>query len=296
MNSVIGTVAINPAAAPSSSFLECGLSSVMLNFGFHGFSSGTLSWERIDGIESSWTAKLRGYYAKPSRPIPRFPCDWYGRERCECCRARDAREGGRRRTIQPINATSHWLHGEDAGKVRDIDARHTGTGLATHYGACVFWASLFETIRAAAPHAGPVRIVRDAAAVSIIAAIVDYGLVPRRLTPGWEEPLPNSLGCGRLCRACARACSRRPDEKGAALTCEHIVFSARIRSFREINVPAYDTAGRDHRGDLRCDPTLLARTSPPWRRTWKKEVAPPRRRPVQPSGWEPFTAKINFEG
>jgi hypothetical protein len=92
--------------------------------------------------------------------------------------------------IQPINATSHWLHGEDAGKVRDIDARHTGTGLATHYGACVFWASLFETVRAAAPHAGPVRVVRDAAAVSIIAAVVDYGLVPRRLTPGWEEPLP----------------------------------------------------------------------------------------------------------
>jgi hypothetical protein len=92
--------------------------------------------------------------------------------------------------IQPINATSHWLHGEDAGKVRGIDASHTGTGLATHCGACLLWASLFETIRAAAPHAGPVRIVRDAAAVSTIAAVVDYGLVPRRLTPGWEEPLP----------------------------------------------------------------------------------------------------------
>ena len=92
--------------------------------------------------------------------------------------------------IQPINATSHWLRSEDAGKVRNIDAVHTATGLATHYGACLLWASLFETIRAPTPHAAPVRIVRDAAAVSTIAAVVDYGLVPRRLTPGWEEPLP----------------------------------------------------------------------------------------------------------
>ena len=92
--------------------------------------------------------------------------------------------------IQPINATSHWLHGEEAGRVRKIDAKHTGTGFATHHAACVLWASLFETIRAAAPDAGAARILRDAAAVSVIAAVVDYGLVPRRLTPGWEEPLP----------------------------------------------------------------------------------------------------------
>jgi hypothetical protein len=92
--------------------------------------------------------------------------------------------------IQPINATSHWLHGEEAGKVQEIDAKHTGTGFATHHAACVLWASLFETLRSASPDAGPAGIVRDAAAVSMVAAVVDYGLVPKRLTPGWEEPLP----------------------------------------------------------------------------------------------------------
>jgi hypothetical protein len=92
--------------------------------------------------------------------------------------------------VQPINATSHWLHGDQSGKITAIDAKHTGTGLATHHGACVMWASLFETLRAASPGAGLTRIARDAATVSIIAAIVDYGLVPKRLTPGWEEPLP----------------------------------------------------------------------------------------------------------
>ena len=54
----------------------------------------------------------------------------------------------------------------------------------------VFSGHLFETLRTASPQGGPARIARDATTVSAIAAIVDYGLVPKRLTPGWEEPLP----------------------------------------------------------------------------------------------------------
>lgn len=92
--------------------------------------------------------------------------------------------------IQPINATSHWLHGEDAGAVTAIDVEHTATGYATHHAASVFWAALFETLQSAAPNAQPGRVMRDAALVSTIAAVVDYGLVPKRLTPGWEGPLP----------------------------------------------------------------------------------------------------------
>lgn len=90
--------------------------------------------------------------------------------------------------VQPINATSHWLHGETAGTVKV--AKHTVPGLATHCGACVFWAALFETLRAASPRADTGRIIREAAAVSAFAAAVDYGLVPKNLTPGWEGPLP----------------------------------------------------------------------------------------------------------
>jgi hypothetical protein len=74
--------------------------------------------------------------------------------------------------------------------VKAIDAKHSVTGLVTHQGACLFWATLFETLRANAPEAGPARIVRDAIAVSTLAAVVDYGLVPKNLMPGWEEPLP----------------------------------------------------------------------------------------------------------
>jgi hypothetical protein len=92
--------------------------------------------------------------------------------------------------VQPINATSQWLHGERAGAIKDIDGEHTAVGLATHHGACIFWATLFETIRSMDPDAHPAVIARDAAAVATVAAIVDYGLVPKRLTPGWEGPLP----------------------------------------------------------------------------------------------------------
>jgi hypothetical protein len=75
-----------------------------------------------------------------------------------------------------------------------------GTGFATHHGACVFWAALFETLRSGAADARPAGIARDAALVSVVTAIVDYGLVPKRLTPGWEEPLPVRSVAGGFAR------------------------------------------------------------------------------------------------
>jgi hypothetical protein len=101
--------------------------------------------------------------------------------------------------VQPINATSHWLHGEEAGAVTAVDVEHTATGCATHHAATVFWAVLFETLQSAAPDARPAKVIRGAALVSAIAAIVDYGLVPKRLTPGWEGPLPIRSVVGMAC-------------------------------------------------------------------------------------------------
>jgi hypothetical protein len=89
--------------------------------------------------------------------------------------------------VQPINATSHWLHGEDAAKVREADLRHTAIGYATHHGASIFWATLFEALLR--DKRTPSDIVKCAALVSGLAAAVDYGIVPKRLTPGWEEAI-----------------------------------------------------------------------------------------------------------
>ena len=96
---------------------------------------------------------------------------------------------------QPLNATSHWRHGEAAASLRSLDVAHTGVGAATHWAATVFWASGFEAwMRARPPRSGVGRLA-VAIAVAAIAAFVDYRLTPRRFTPGWEYVL-GKLGMG----------------------------------------------------------------------------------------------------
>ena len=90
---------------------------------------------------------------------------------------------------RPINATSHWLRGDTAGNVRDADLRHTVTGYVTHHGACVFWALVMESVLAGRELIRPSEVALSAAAVSALAAAVDYGITPKRFTPGWEEVL-----------------------------------------------------------------------------------------------------------
>ena len=88
---------------------------------------------------------------------------------------------------QPINATSHWLHGPDAGRVRGLNVAHTATGYATHHASCIFWALPFEWWLSSREERTAAEVLGLAGAVSGIAAVVDYGIVPRRLTPGWEH-------------------------------------------------------------------------------------------------------------
>lgn len=86
--------------------------------------------------------------------------------------------------VQPVNSTSHWYWGEAAGRSRAVDLGHTLLGFVTHHGASVFWAGIFQAIRRARPERSPLV---DALQVSALAALVDYGVVPKRLTPGWEK-------------------------------------------------------------------------------------------------------------
>ena len=86
--------------------------------------------------------------------------------------------------LQPLNATSHWRHGDPAGRVRRFDIRHTIVGYVTHFAASVFWAAIFQAIRRTAPGRAPLA---DAVGLTAVAAVVDYGVVPERLTPGWEK-------------------------------------------------------------------------------------------------------------
>ena len=94
--------------------------------------------------------------------------------------------GEGRGALQPLNATSHWLHGRRAADVRDPDLRHTGVGVATHAAATIFWAILFEAWIGPRRPLPPLTLGRDAAAMAAVAAAVDYLATPKRFTPGWE--------------------------------------------------------------------------------------------------------------
>jgi hypothetical protein len=88
--------------------------------------------------------------------------------------------------FQPTNATSHWLHGDRAARRRGFDTAHTVVGYATHHASALFWALPFEMWLASRPRRNTGELFRDACAMSAIAAAIDYGVVPKRLTPGWE--------------------------------------------------------------------------------------------------------------
>ena len=91
--------------------------------------------------------------------------------------------------VQPLNATSHWLHGPGAAKVRRVDLAHTGVGTATHHTATIFWAAFFEAWAGVRPAAERHQFVTRALTVAALAAAVDYTITPKRFTPGWEYVL-----------------------------------------------------------------------------------------------------------
>lgn len=95
-----------------------------------------------------------------------------------------------RHPLRALNAPSHWLHGEGAGKLRRADFSHTGVGVLTNHGASIFWALPLHLLLSRLGARSAPAILGGSALVAALAALVDYGLLPRRLAPGWEEALP----------------------------------------------------------------------------------------------------------
>jgi hypothetical protein len=115
----------------------------------------------------------------------------------------------------PINAVSHCLWPRRAFTETGPSARFTLTGLAIHQMSAIFWALLYETLltrpsrRRLRDHgpggvrqsdnvdsAGATAAIATAAATTALAYAVDYHVVPRRLTPGFEAHLSGrSLFC-----------------------------------------------------------------------------------------------------
>lgn len=97
-----------------------------------------------------------------------------------------------RSAAAPINATSHVLWGDEAGTTDAVDLKHTVPGLLLNTGAGMFWALVHELLLARSPARDRATAAATGAAVGALAYAVDYHLIPRRLTPGWELRLSRS--------------------------------------------------------------------------------------------------------
>lgn len=99
-----------------------------------------------------------------------------------------ARQAGS--AVAPTNAVSHWLWGEESLHAQRPSLRHTLTGYVTHHLASIFWATLYSRLYGHRENAKTVpQAVAGGIATSAVACLVDYQLVPKRLTPGFEHRL-----------------------------------------------------------------------------------------------------------
>lgn len=92
--------------------------------------------------------------------------------------------------VAPVNAVSHWYFGDTAARRDRPSLKYTLSGYLTHHAASVFWATIFERLfeRRTWPTRTPP--LSPAAAIALTAAVVDYTITPKRLTPGFEKRLP----------------------------------------------------------------------------------------------------------
>lgn len=120
-----------------------------------------------------------------------------------------------RRPYAALNAVTHCLWPERAPREEDLSAKYTGIGAGIHLGSAIFWGVLFEALCGKRPRAG--KIAAAAATTAAVAYVVDYHVVPDRLTPGFEAHLSKqslaltylALGAGFAMAALARAQSHR---------------------------------------------------------------------------------------
>jgi len=88
-----------------------------------------------------------------------------------------------------LNGPSQWLWGRQAAYRRRAQARYTAVGYVIHHLSSLLWAGVYDHPRLRTTIPQPLL---RAAAVTALAATVDYKLVPQRLTPGFEVQLPAS--------------------------------------------------------------------------------------------------------
>jgi hypothetical protein len=90
--------------------------------------------------------------------------------------------------VAPTNAVSHWLWGNESLHAQRPPLRHTVTGYVTHHLASIFWAALYSRLYGHRDTAKSLpQAVAGGIATSAVGCFIDYQLVPKRLTPGYEH-------------------------------------------------------------------------------------------------------------
>lgn len=91
-----------------------------------------------------------------------------------------------------VNAISHIFWGKAAARQNSVSAKYTGNGVVLNSAAMVPWAALHHLLfRPQARRSSPGVAIAQGAVTAGIAYVVDYHVVPRRLTPGFEKRLSN---------------------------------------------------------------------------------------------------------
>lgn len=92
--------------------------------------------------------------------------------------------------VAPINAASHVYWGDEAAATEQVTLRHTLPGLLINVGAGIWWSLVFQKLFGdAVDRRGLPAAIVGGAATSALAYILDYRILPKRLTPGWEYRL-----------------------------------------------------------------------------------------------------------
>ena len=89
----------------------------------------------------------------------------------------------------PLNAVSHITFGDEAAAHTELSAKYTGTGAALNTAAVFSWAAMHAGVMRAMPRQDLPSAIGAGVAVAAVAYVVDYHVVPRRLTPGFEKRL-----------------------------------------------------------------------------------------------------------
>ena len=99
--------------------------------------------------------------------------------------------------LAPINAISHIAWGDEAASQTALSGKYTLTGLALNAVAITGWAAIYHgLVGSLAERGDPTAQALAGPAVSALAYVTDYHVVPARLTPGFEKRLSSqSMWC-----------------------------------------------------------------------------------------------------